>query len=104
MVPSGPMVGDAPLPMPLAPLPPPPGPAPWLVTSGVGPRCSPKSKVHLTWPWGETAYILPSELGWYTVPSAPSAGADLMAGPTCARHLTEPSSAIANNWQPLLAT
>src|SRR5579864_3896255 len=62
-VPSLPIVGDAPLPMPLAPPPPPPGPCWSRVSSGVGPRCSPKLNDHFTWPDAETAYMLPSEVG-----------------------------------------
>src|ERR1700694_4169010 len=46
MVPSEPTVGEAPLPIPPAPPPEPPGPVASAVTSGVGPRCSPKSNDH----------------------------------------------------------
>src|ERR671933_318079 len=104
MVPSGPMVGDAPEPMPLAPPPPPGAPAGGVaVSSGVGPRCSPKSKVQRTLPsspaaaGGAMAYSLPSVLGTYTVPASPDrAGEPLSVGPAIALHLTVPFGATAN--------
>src|SRR5919202_6933518 len=99
MVPSGPIVGEAPLPMPFAP-----GGGTGAVTSGVGPRCSPKSKVQRTVPaspppeGGATAYSLPSILDRYTVPSDPSAGAALSDGPVWADQRTAPLGVTAKSF------
>src|SRR5689334_15876701 len=48
--------------------------------------------------------MLPSEVGRYTVPSEPSAGADLTVGPVCTVHLTLPSDVTANNCPPAVPT
>src|SRR5689334_11312818 len=104
MVPSGPMVGEAPEPMPLAPPPPPGAPAAGVaVTSGVGPRCSPKSNVQRTLPsspaeaGGAIAYSLPSVLGTYTLlASLASAGEPLSVGPAMALQRSVPFGATAN--------
>src|SRR5215211_1279617 len=104
MVPSGPMVAEAPLPTPSCPRV--GGPATGAVTSGVGPRFCPKSNVHFVVPslapaaGGARAYSLPSRLVRYTVPSAASAGATFTAGPACADHFTLPSGATTDRRPP----
>src|ERR671929_2244183 len=103
MVPSGPMLGDAPDPTPLAPPPPPGAPGGGeAVTSGVGPRCSPKSNVQRTLPsspaepGGAIAYSLPSVLGTYTLlASLARAGEPFSVGPAIAVHFTVPLGATA---------
>src|SRR4051794_6979246 len=87
-VPSGPMVGEAALPIASWPRFPPP--VTGVETSGIDPRCWPKSNVHLTLPWlpdpagGAIAYKLPVMAVVYTVPSGASAGAILTVWPNCA--------------------
>src|SRR5919198_808310 len=106
MVPSGPMVGEAPLPLPSAP-----GGGTDAVTAGAWPGYAPKSKVQRTEPsrpsglaGGATAYSLPFMLARYTVPSAPRAGAAFTAGPVGTVHFTVPSGPMANSFPAPLTT
>src|SRR6185503_20655307 len=99
MVPSGAMVGDAPVPIPSAP-----AGGEWLTTAGPWPGYSAKRNVQRIIPvracgcvGGATAYNLPFMLGTYTVPPAPSATDDLSTGPVCAVQRTWPSGAIADS-------
>ena len=88
MVPSGPIVADAALPMASWPRLPPP--VTGVATSGLEPRCCPKSNDHLIVPCeplpvgGVTAYRLPVTHATYTVPSGATAGATLTVCPNCA--------------------
>src|SRR5215207_407411 len=102
MVPSGPMVADAPLPIPSWPRL--PTPVTGVDGTGCEPRFCPKSKAHLIEPCvtepggGETAYRLPVTAVTYTVPSGATAGATLTVWPkgawplvpTCAVQRTRP--------------
>src|SRR5919199_5290351 len=105
MLPSGPTIGDAPLPMPSAP-----AGGEWLVTGVPRPGYSAKRKVQRIDPTpgasaagGATAYSLPFMLDTYTVPSWPSAGEAFRTGPVWADHLTSPFGAIADRrpWPPM---
>src|SRR6266511_344119 len=99
MVPSGAIVGDAPVPMPSAP-----AGGEWLVTAGPCPGYSAKRNVQRIVPvracavvGGVTAYSFPFMLGTYTVPPTPSATDDFSTGPVCAVQRTLPSREMADS-------